>query len=58
MRRKTMRAFIREHRAELDQAIYRVLAPHRPRLNDKERAEWVANDESLYLWAREEGVRV
>lgn len=32
-------------------------APTR-RLNNSDRAEWLANDEALYLWAREEGVRV
>lgn len=28
------------------------------RLNNATRAAWIANDEALYLWAREEGVRV
>lgn len=32
--------------------------PTRRRLGNSERAEWIANDEALYLWAREEGVRV
>lgn len=32
---------------------------HEPdRLNDAERRLWVLNDEGLYSWAREEGVRV
>jgi hypothetical protein len=53
-----MKKFIQRNRQELDNAIYRVLAPHRPRLNDRERAQWIANDESLYQWARESGVRV
>lgn len=30
----------------------------RPRLNDSERKEWIRNDESLYRWARSEGVRM
>jgi hypothetical protein len=58
MKRVTMKAFIRANREALDAAIYRVLAPHRPRLNDRDRAQWIANDESLYQWARESGVRV
>jgi hypothetical protein len=58
MTRMTMKKFIQANREELDNAIYRVLAPHRPRLNDRERAQWIANDESLYQWARESGVRV
>lgn len=53
-----MKKFIQANRAELDAAIYRVLDPHRPRLNDRERAQWVLNDESLYTWARESGVRI
>ena len=57
-KRMTMKKFIQLNRAELDSAIYRVLDPHRPRLNDKDRAQWIANDESLYIWARESGVRV
>ena len=28
------------------------------RLNDNERENWVLNDESLYTWARGEGVRI
>lgn len=56
--RMTLKQFIGANRAAIDNAIYRVLAPHRPRLNDKERAQWIANDESLYTWARESGVNV
>lgn len=29
-----------------------------PPLNDKERREWILNDEGLYRWARSEGVRI
>lgn len=52
----TLRAFIREHRAELDAAIR--VAGHRGTLNDKDRGDWIANDEGLYNWARSEGVRI
>ena len=29
-----------------------------PCLNDKERREWILNDEDLYQWARSSGVRI
>jgi hypothetical protein len=55
-RRKSMRDFIREHRAELDECIHRLLPGHK--LNDEERRLWVLNDEGLYNWARSEGVSI
>ncbi len=74
--RKNLTDFVKEHRAELDEAIGRVIS-HVPRqascdcpksgtdhyhdapsLNDSERRDWVMNDESLYNWARREGVRI
>lgn len=54
--RKTVRAFIAEHRKEIDAAIKRVVP--NARLNDEERRKWILNDEGLYLWARSEGVRI
>lgn len=59
----TLRTFIRTHRAEIDTHIHictsrgsgMALAP---RLNDRDREMWVLNDESLYLWAKSEGVRL
>lgn len=66
----TLRAFIRENRAELDRlingAIYRydgnggagTVPDPAPRHNDGERRLWILNDEGLYRWARSEGVRV
>lgn len=57
--RKTLSAFIAEHRAELDQCIARALRmDHNPRANDAERRLWILNDEGLYQWARSEGVRI
>lgn len=59
MRRKSMREFIKENRAELDSCIARAIgADKNPRANDTERELWIRNDESLYNWARSEGVRV
>ena len=53
----TLRAFLREHRAELDAAIARAY-PNIGPLNDVERRLWVLNDEGLYNWARSEGVHI
>lgn len=54
---KTMREFIREHRAEIDARINGNLSdPEGTKRNDEERRQWVLNDEGLYLWARSEGV--
>ena len=53
----TLRQFLKEHRAELDAAIDRVLHNTEPvRSGDSERRLWVLNDEGLYRWARSEGV--
>jgi hypothetical protein len=55
----TLKQFIKEHRAELDQCIARVLGrSENPRANDEERRLWILNDEGLYRWARAEGVRI
>jgi len=48
--------WIKENRAEIDQAIERVCQGCGK--NDSERRLWVLNDEGLYNWARSEGVRV
>ena len=53
----SMRRFIRKHRAMIDEAIRRAW-PNAGRLNDDDRAEWIHNDESLYNWARSEGVKI
>lgn len=65
MRRSlSMREFIRQNRAELDVAILRALNygreqyPAEVRLNDDDRRQWILNEESLYRWARSEGVRI
>ena len=51
----SLREWIRQNRAELDQYIQRE-SPGAPR-NDHERRLWVLNDEGLYMWAKSEGVR-
>jgi len=64
------REFIRQNRSEIDAAINAVLYRYDgnggagtipdppPSRNDDERADWLANDEGLYNWARSEGVRL
>lgn len=66
----TIREFIRQHRSEIDDAINRVMYRYDgnggrgtipdppPTHNDQERHQWIINDEGLYLWARQEGVRI
>jgi hypothetical protein len=49
----TLKQFIKENRAELDA----MLGLERGMRNDRERALWIQNDESLYLWAKSCGVR-
>ena len=65
-----MRDFIRSNRAEIDTIInYNLfrwdgnggpgtVPDPPPKRNDKDRQEWILNDEILYRWARREGVRV
>ena len=66
----SLREFILENRDEIDEAINSVLYHHNgiggrgvvpsppPERDNTERAEWIMNDESLYNWARSEGVRI
>lgn len=57
MKRQSLREWIRANRAELDAAI-RKACPNLRSLNDNDRADWIRNDEGLYLWAKGDGVRV
>ena len=54
----SMRAFIRQNRAEIDRLIKLTMGECAVRLNDRERELWIRNDYGLYLWATAEGVRV
>ena len=51
----SMREFIKQNRAEIDRVI-KGICPN-CRLDDGERRAWIENDESLYNWARSEGVK-
>ena len=55
----TLKQFIQDNRAELDQCIARALGREKnPHPNDEERRLWILNDEGLYRWAKAEGVRI
>jgi len=45
------RKFIRENREAIDAYIHKQLGKDY-KLNDREREEWISNDESLYNFAR------
>lgn len=53
---KSMRTFVREHRALIDDVARSVSGDKDLKLNDSEREEWVLNDEGLYALAQSEGV--
>lgn len=67
---KTIEDFVEEHRQELNSAINSVIFRHDgnggrgtvptppPVYDDEELQDWIINDESLYNWARSEGVDV
>lgn len=54
---KSIRAFIREHAAELREAIRRMV-PNIRALDEEDLRQWILNDEGLYNWARSDGVRI
>jgi len=47
---------LKTDKGELDRCIRTVCS--NCRLNNEERRLWILNDESLYRWARREGVRI
>ena len=49
--------WMRNNRKWVDEKI-RAYCPNIGTLNDSDRWDWIANDESLYLWAKSEGIRV
>ncbi len=56
MKKKPIRDWIRENRAEIDRAILSRVP--NARLNNDERRMWVMNDEGLYNWARSDRVNL
>lgn len=53
----TLQNFIDEYRAELTRAITKRV-PNIRTIDDEEIRLWILNDEGLYHWAKEEGVRI
>jgi hypothetical protein len=54
----TIHEFIRENRDTIDLSIRCVVTNSNFDIDDDEREMWIINDESLYNWARSEGVDV
>ena len=55
---QTIDKFIADHRDEIDQHIHHKLGGlNVTRIDDDERELWIANDEQLYFWAYDEGVK-
>ena len=54
---KSIKQFIRDNKKEIDEAIKQAVSNKRS-LNNKEREQWILNDEGLYSWARVEGVKI
>lgn len=55
----TKRQFIKEYKSQLIEYINRKLSDDRTKLVSNNEIEmWLLNDESLYNWARSEGVRI
>ena len=53
---KSMRTFVREHRALIDNIARSVSGNKDLKLNDSDREDWVLNEEGLYKLAQSEGV--
>lgn len=56
MKRKTLSQFIKDNRHELTAAI-RNAVPNIKGIDNKEIKMWVLNDEGLYNWAKQDGVK-
>ena len=52
----SLRQFIRDNREDIDHCIKKRFPGCR--IDNAERRLWILNDESLYHWARSEGVRI
>ena len=53
----TFKEFVRVNRKEIDEHILKLFPGYHYK-NDEERRLWILNDEGLYTWAREEGVKI
>lgn len=53
-----LRIFVKRNRADIEAHVRAIPGAPRGRFSLIDLEEWVRNDETLYLWARSEGVRV
>jgi len=53
----SMRNFIKEHKAEIDNFI-RKYGTFTDSINNSEREQWILNSEYLYRWAKAYGVKI
>ena len=53
----SIKEWIKKNKKELDAHIHSQLGHGEP-LNNKDREEWMLNDEGLYNWARSDGVKL
>lgn len=58
MKKRSLETWVKDNRNEIDKIVCAKLGAPDKYKNDKERRLWVLNDESLYLWARSEGVEI
>ncbi len=54
----TINQFIQQNKDTIDQGIRRYLGDPQYKLNNTERKQWILNEEELYNWAIDEGVRI
>ena len=52
----TLRDFLKKHRTTISNMVAAHYGENCRPTNDDDRIEWLNNDESLYNWARSEGV--
>ena len=53
----SLQDFVERNRPKIDLTIHAICRNQAP-IDDDEREQWVLNDESLYLWALDEGVNL
>jgi hypothetical protein len=58
MTKESILRWVRKNREQIDATIRSENKSQKHRISDYERVLWVRNHESLYRWARSEGVEV
>ena len=54
----TLKEFIKVNKQDIDLSIRRVVDNDEFKITNSDREEWVLNDEGLYLWTKDCGVRI